>query len=583
MIQVKEMMQDNDLKNSKSKDKGSKSRSQSMNEQSRYKQDQTKKGKRINVKSHVFKVKGDNDKSKQTPTRMSSVVRSSLKKETPTLGEIVSLNYIKSNKNVIGLTNLREANPGPFRSPYASLKAKGYKYPFTTLGEGFYGITKAFAEYSEYLEKTKGSTPVKATGRGKGLLTKQGVEIAVKRISIPKRRISETVIEEVVQSEEVLEDINSEETDEEPPVIRKPTGVVIDEEVSRESNEEGVDHTKKLKGLETLSEAAQFKGSGEGSGITLKVPDELNLKSSNEGAGVTLEVPDEPSDDSSSLCSNSEFAVKDILSDEDEVIEKADDVKKVDVEKDTDEQVAEEQVAEKQSGDEKHGANQGHNEPAGDAQADFTNQFINEPAEVNLFDILKDPVEPEVKSMVDVPVKQAKPAVLRPLLVDTTVTLILDTTTENKVYRLERRVDAMLNFNIQEAVDKSIKARLKQIELPKDDQKDKLYKIMREFKAYNRHPAHQALFDSITVSLNADKDSKKKKRKDHNASSSKKTKDHPTSSKAITPSKSLKTNKTIKAKETIEDPDQEAGMDEEPAVDEVVNDDEHPQDHVALS
>ncbi|GJS87848.1 hypothetical protein Tco_0770484 [Tanacetum coccineum] len=30
----------------------------------------------------------------------------------------------------------REAKPGPFRSPYASLKAKGYKYPFTTLGEG---------------------------------------------------------------------------------------------------------------------------------------------------------------------------------------------------------------------------------------------------------------------------------------------------------------------------------------------------------------------------------------------------------------------------------------------------------------
>ncbi|GJY42283.1 retrovirus-related pol polyprotein from transposon TNT 1-94 [Tanacetum coccineum] len=103
MIQVKEMMQDNDLKNSKSKDKGSKSRSQSMNEQSHYKQDKTKTRQSINVKSHIFNVRGDNDKSKQTPTRMSSVVRRSLKKETSTLGEIVSLNYIKSNKNVIGL------------------------------------------------------------------------------------------------------------------------------------------------------------------------------------------------------------------------------------------------------------------------------------------------------------------------------------------------------------------------------------------------------------------------------------------------------------------------------------------------
>ncbi|GJW47305.1 hypothetical protein Tco_0078951 [Tanacetum coccineum] len=103
MIHVKEMMQDNDLKNSKSKDKGSKSRSQSMNEQSRYKQDKTRTRQSINVKSHIFNDRGDNDKTKQTPIRMSSVVRRSLKKETSTLGEIVSLNYIKSNKNVIGL------------------------------------------------------------------------------------------------------------------------------------------------------------------------------------------------------------------------------------------------------------------------------------------------------------------------------------------------------------------------------------------------------------------------------------------------------------------------------------------------
>ncbi|GKB68660.1 putative reverse transcriptase domain-containing protein [Tanacetum coccineum] len=74
MIQLKEMMQDNDPKNSKSKDKGSRSRSQSMNEQSHYIQDKTKTRQSINVKSHIFNVSGDNDKSKQTPTRMLSVV-----------------------------------------------------------------------------------------------------------------------------------------------------------------------------------------------------------------------------------------------------------------------------------------------------------------------------------------------------------------------------------------------------------------------------------------------------------------------------------------------------------------------------
>ncbi|GJT07623.1 hypothetical protein Tco_0842085 [Tanacetum coccineum] len=62
MIQVKEMMQDNDLKNSKSKDKGSKSRSQSMNEQSHYKQDKTITRQSINVKRHIFNVIGDTEK-----------------------------------------------------------------------------------------------------------------------------------------------------------------------------------------------------------------------------------------------------------------------------------------------------------------------------------------------------------------------------------------------------------------------------------------------------------------------------------------------------------------------------------------
>nr|GEW69644.1 uncharacterized mitochondrial protein AtMg00810-like [Tanacetum cinerariifolium] len=59
MIQVKETMQDKDLKNSKSKDEGSRSRSQSMNDQIHYKQAKTK----------------TDDKTRQPPTRMLLVVR----------------------------------------------------------------------------------------------------------------------------------------------------------------------------------------------------------------------------------------------------------------------------------------------------------------------------------------------------------------------------------------------------------------------------------------------------------------------------------------------------------------------------
>ncbi|GJR19381.1 hypothetical protein Tco_0967908 [Tanacetum coccineum] len=88
MIQVKEMMQDKDLKNSKSNDKGSRSRSQSMNEQSHYKQDKTKIRQSINVKSHIFNIGGDNDKTRQPPTRMLSVVQERQLKEDLNSGGI---------------------------------------------------------------------------------------------------------------------------------------------------------------------------------------------------------------------------------------------------------------------------------------------------------------------------------------------------------------------------------------------------------------------------------------------------------------------------------------------------------------
>nr|GEY96035.1 retrovirus-related Pol polyprotein from transposon TNT 1-94 [Tanacetum cinerariifolium] len=99
MIQVKEIMQDKDLKNSKSNDEGSRSRSQSMNDQSHYKQAKTK----------------TNEKTRQPPTRMFSVVQDcqykrsslqqqrSLMKETSTLGEIVSLNLYISRTRMLSV------------------------------------------------------------------------------------------------------------------------------------------------------------------------------------------------------------------------------------------------------------------------------------------------------------------------------------------------------------------------------------------------------------------------------------------------------------------------------------------------
>ncbi|GKB32783.1 putative reverse transcriptase domain-containing protein [Tanacetum coccineum] len=242
--------------------------------------------------------------------------------------------------------------------------------------------------------------------------------------------------------------------------------------------------------------------------------------------------------------------------------------------------------------------------------------------------------------------KQATPAALRHPHVDSTVTLIPKTTTylssqppprqlkrikikqmmkkshnpdsqandtslKNRVYRLERKVVEMSKFDIQAAIEKSVKARLKEIELPKGVpdfkkiklekavkqnvpktswnksatsiyyQKSRLYRMMKEVKAFNSHSAHKAFYDALTVSLsideddmdrifgkshqtksrrddhdkdpspNADKDSKKRQKK-HD--SSKNDKDQVgTSKQCKSSSKPSISNKPVDADEVIQD------------------------------
>ncbi|GJS36832.1 hypothetical protein Tco_0535214 [Tanacetum coccineum] len=303
------------------------------------------------------------------------------------------------------------------------------------------------------LAKSKGSKLVKT--RGKGLFTKKGVEVAVERVNIHKRRRSKIVVEEVGQSKEVADEVDSGETkedDEEPLVKRRTTGVDIGRESYRESEKESLDHSKKLKGMEILSEATQFKidlkkdkranrnvfilqqrlrDSCEESSVTLEVPDELTRKSSNEGAGVTLEVPDDPSDNSSSSSSDSEEVVEDISSNEADDTMKADEVKKPDIEKDTKEQIAKEHVAKKQAEEEEH------EKPEATlissthtlSFAEFINQYLNETTE-----------------------KSKKPE-----------SQFDNDELDSRVTRLEKTITAMSRFNLPEAIVKSVKDHLKNV------------------------------------------------------------------------------------------------------------------------
>ncbi|GJT91044.1 hypothetical protein Tco_1079889 [Tanacetum coccineum] len=329
--------------------------------------------------------------------------------------------------------------------------------------------------HQEYLTMYKGEKPTKCNG--KGLVTKkEGVE----------------------------DDVDSKETKEEDeiPLVQRQTKVFIGRQVHQESDKEDLDHSKKLKRVERMSEIEEFllqlkkarkkckqdfivqqppRGSNEGSGVTPEVLDGLNLKGSNEGSGVNLAVLDEPSGSSSSSSSDSDDEVEDISSEDDDKATK----EKVDDAQDKDEQAIIEQPE----------------------------NFINDNPDVSLTDVLKEPMEHEVQSMMEVPVTQENPSEQRPPLVDT------------------MKVDAMSRFNLHEAIDKSVQAHLKNI-LPKDvpnfgkiklpkaakksmpkyaatpfdqasldeyDQTDgtRMLNSKEKSKSYNKHPAHRALYDAL--------------------------------------------------------------------------------------
>ncbi|GKE41953.1 hypothetical protein Tco_1469237 [Tanacetum coccineum] len=122
---------------------------------------------------------------------------------------------------------------------------------------------KTSAMYLKYLKKAVGgSTPV--VKGGKRLLSKKGVEIVMERLRVPKRKRSKTSTEDVYESEQMDDLGDSEETEDEevkPLVRHRSTDVTIGSKSHRESvaDEQRVDHSMKLKGLETLSTDAQLK------------------------------------------------------------------------------------------------------------------------------------------------------------------------------------------------------------------------------------------------------------------------------------------------------------------------------------
>ncbi|GJT83733.1 hypothetical protein Tco_1058075 [Tanacetum coccineum] len=176
-------------------------------------------------------------------------------------------------------------------------------------------------------------------------------------------------------------------------------------------------------------------------------------------------------------------------------------------------------------------------------------QFINDNPEVSLTDVLKEP-EAEVQSLVDVLIKPEKAA--------------------------------------KQSMPKYSATPFDQAALDEYDQKEKLLKLMRKSKSYDKHPHHRALYDTLMLSLIVDEDDmdkhleeqstlkkirrddqdqdppsdlekEKKKRKHKDSESSKKDKDQAGSSKkGKSPSKSSNTDKSVHADETVHDVEMDA-------------------------
>ncbi|GKB86043.1 hypothetical protein Tco_0958315 [Tanacetum coccineum] len=230
------------------------------------------------------------------------------------------------------LKNLKFANKG------AKDPVFGMPIPMVMLNDEI----KASADYADYLANTKGG---KLKGRGKGPVTMKGVEVVVEKIAyvrVPKTKRTYTLTEQSGQSEGVEDDADFEETEEEDeiPLVQRQTRVVIGRQVHQESDEEALDHSKKLKGVERMSETTEFL---------------LQLKKAKKArSGVTLAVSDEPEDSSSTSSSDSNDEIEDISSDDDDKAVKE--------------------------------------------NVDDGNQFINDNPEVSLTDVLKEP-KAEVQSL----------------------------------------------------------------------------------------------------------------------------------------------------------------------------------------
>ncbi|GJX42632.1 hypothetical protein Tco_0257622 [Tanacetum coccineum] len=226
--------------------------------------------------------------------------------------------------------------------------------------------------------------------------------------------------DEALKLDESINLIEAEEQEEERCLHETHASIIIRREANLEANKNADEHQKKkkLKSVATEPKAAQLL---------------LNLKKGNKsdwGSDDKVEVIS--SDDERTKTDGSEKIVDEEIAEEDKANdEKAGDVKDADGKAD----------------DEKNGDQKADDDKAGDEHAEVL--FLNDSSNISLVGILKDPVQTEIQSMVDVHVHQENPTIQQTSLVDAIVSMLPE---------LEKKVDAMSKINHADTIEEYVQA-----------------------------------------------------------------------------------------------------------------------------
>ncbi|GJX12603.1 hypothetical protein Tco_0204361 [Tanacetum coccineum] len=150
------------------------------------------------------------------------------------------------------------------------------------------------------------------------------------------------------------------------------------------------------------------------------------------------------------------------------------------------------------------------------SSAKYGNKFLNDNADVSLNDVLKELVEAEVQSMVEVLVLQENPVVQRLPLVNITVTLLPEATTHAPKQQPPKRSKTKVILKKSKKPEEKVDA---------DAVLQRLIKVEKKVTTMSKINHTEAIEESVQAKdppVDVDKDSKKRKRKDADTPSSKK-------------------------------------------------------------